>query len=272
MTSEGASMTHTIAVCNRKGGVGKTTVAVNLASAFAQRGHRVLVIDMDSQASATDVLLEPSTERLSTAHVLAGVAKLSEVLVESTRPGVWVAPASSELTHAQLAIVSKPGRETILRRALREVDGFDVILIDAAPEQQLGTVNALVASTHVLMPWTPDPVALKGMGTTWEAIAEINEAELSDVQLLGCVQIAFDKRLKITHEAREQVASAYGALLCDTVIRTNTNFFVCPAWHQDIFAIEKKERGVSKGSEDFLALSEELALRLNLKKPLRTAA
>lgn len=264
---------HIIAVCNRKGGVGKTTVAVNLASALAQRGHRVLVIDMDSQGSATDILLEELPEgAASTAHVLAGHAAVNDTILESTAPGVWIAPASAELTGAQLAIVAKPGRETILQRSLRGVTDFDVVVIDVAPEQQLGTVNSLVASTHILMPWTPDPVALKGMRTTAEALMEINAAELSSAKVLGCVQIAYDKRLRITHEAREQVAAAYGDLLCDTVIRTNTNFFVCPAWHRDIFEIEKKERGASKGSDDFIALAEEISARLSLAAPIRTAA
>jgi chromosome partitioning protein len=264
---------HIIAVSNRKGGVGKSAVAVNLASALALDGNKVLILDMDSQASATATLLEelpPDTPTM--AHVMVGHAELADIIVESTREGVKIAPAGKELTHAQLAIVNKTGRETILKRALRKVEGFDFVLIDTAPEQQLATVNSLVAATHVLMPFTPDPKALEGLNTTAEAVLEINEAELSSVAILGCVQIAFDRRLAVTHDAREQVAAAYGERLFETVVRTNAHFVVCPAWHRDIFGIERKERAPRRGTEDFHALAQEVTKRIQLASAARAAA
>lgn len=261
---------HVIAVANRKGGVGKSTVAVNLASALALNGHRVLLLDNDSQASATAILVGavPANAR-TMAHVFVGQCSLADVLMPTNREGVMLAPASKELTHAQLAIVGKTGRETIVRRALRKVEGFDVVVIDTAPEFQLATVNSLVAATQVLMPFTPDPKALEGLQTTSEALLEIREAELSDVRLLGCVQVAFDRRLSVTTDARQQVNEAYGDLLLDTIIRTNTNFVVCPAWHKDIFAME--QRAPRRGVEDFRALAAEVALRIQLE-PARAAA
>ena len=262
---------HVIAVANRKGGVGKSTVAVNLASALALNGHRVLLLDNDSQASATSTLVgELPANAPTMAHVFIGQCSLADVLLPSNREGVMLAPASKELTHAQLAIVGKTGRETLVRRALRKVAGFDVAVIDTAPELQLATVNSLVAATHVLMPFTPDPKALEGLQTTSEALLEIREAELSDVQLLGCIQVAFDRRLSVTADARQQVADAYGDLLLETIIRTNTNFVVCPAWHKDIFAME--QRSPRRGVEDFHALAAEVASRLELEPRARAAA
>src|SRR5262245_2146837 len=171
---------HIIAVANRKGGVGKSSVATHLAAAFGIQGWRVLMLDMDSQASTSSMLLdELADDALTTTQLLLGEARLPDIIRPSVREQVWLAPAASDLTQAQFAIAGSTGRETILRRALREVSGFDVVLIDTAPELQLATLNALVASSHVLLPFTPDPKALEGLETTCDAVAEIAAAELA---------------------------------------------------------------------------------------------
>jgi chromosome partitioning protein len=255
----------TIAVANRKGGVGKSSVATHLAAALGIQGWQVLVIDMDSQASTTAMLLdEVPDDALTTTQLLLGEARLPELIRPSTREGVSIAPACGELTQAQFAIAGRTGRETILRRAMREMSGFDVVIIDTAPELQLATLNTLVAASHVLLPFTPDPKALEGLETTCNAVAEIAAAELARPAILGCVQVAYDRRLAVTEQSRRQVQAAYGPLLFDTCIRANSSFIVCPAWHRDIFAMEKKERGKSRGSSDYLALAGEVAERLSL--------
>jgi chromosome partitioning protein len=254
---------HTITVANRKGGVGKSSVTTHLAAALGIRGARVLVVDMDSQASTTAMLLEAIPDDApTTTQLLLGEARLPELIRPSTRDRVDVAPACSDLTQAQFAIAGKTGRETILRRSLREVTGYDVTLIDTAPELQLATLNALVAATHVLLPFTPDPKALEGLYTTTEAVAEIVAAELAHPQILGCVQVAYDRRLGVTEQSRDQVRAAYGPLLLETVVRANSSFIVCPAWHRDIFAMERQDRQRGRGSDDFLALADEVTGRL----------
>lgn len=254
---------HTITVANRKGGVGKSSVTTHLAAALGIRGARVLVIDMDSQASTTAMLLEAVPDDApTTTQLLLGEARLPELIRPSTRDRVHVAPACSDLTQAQFAIAGRTGRETILRRSLREVTGYDVALIDTAPELQLATLNALVAATHVLLPFTPDPKALEGLYTTTEAVAEIVAAELAHPQILGCVQVAYDRRLGVTEQSRDQVRAAYGPLLLETVVRANSSFIVCPAWHRDIFAMERQDRQRGRGSDDFLALADEVTGRL----------
>lgn len=255
-----------ITVANRKGGVGKSSVTTHLAAALGIRGMRVLVVDLDSQASTTAMLVEAVPEdAATTTHVLLGEVRLADVILPSTREGVDVAPACGELTRAQFAIAGKTGRETIVRRALRELAGYDAVLIDTAPELQLATLNALVASTDVLLPFTPDPKALEGLHTTTEAVAEIVAAELAHPRILGCVQVAYDRRLAVTEQARQQVAAAYGELLLDTKIRANSSFIVCPAWHRDIFAMERQDKARGRGSEDFLALADEITARLALR-------
>lgn len=264
---------HVIAIANRKGGVGKSSLATNLAAGLAETERRVLLIDMDSQASATAVFADELAEDApTTTHVLLGTRAIREVARPSNRDGVWLAPATTDLTQAQLAIAGRTGRETILRRALRNLDGYDVVIIDTAPEQQLATINSLVAATHVLMPFTPDPKALEGLATTSCAIDEIAAAELGVPVVLGCVQIGYDRRLAVTEQSREQVRAAYGDLLFDTCIRTNSSFIVCPAWHRDIFAIERAERAPRRGSDDYRALASEVAQRLQLPANVRAAA
>jgi chromosome partitioning protein len=255
---------HIITVANRKGGVGKSSVTTHLAAALGIRGARVLVIDMDSQASTTSMLLESLDEEApTTTQLLLGQARLAGIVQPSTRAGVDIAPACGELTRAQFAIAGKTGRETILKRAMRDAD-HDVVLIDTAPELQLATLNALVAATHVLMPFTPDPKALEGLHTTSEAVAEIVATELANPEILGCVQVAYDRRLAVTEQSREQVAGAYGDLLFDTKVRVSSTYIVCPAWHRDIFAMERQEQARSRGSQDFLALADEVIERLGL--------
>lgn len=255
---------HTITVANRKGGVGKSSVTTHLAAALAIRGARVLVVDMDSQASSTAMLLDHlADDAPTTTQLVLGQARLASIIQPSTRERIDVAPACGELTRAQFAIAGKTGRETILRRALRDVD-YDVVLIDTAPELQLATLNALVAATHVLMPFTPDPKALEGLHTTSEAVEEIVTAELANPAILGCVQVAYDRRLAVTEQSREQVGAAYGELLFETKIRANSSFIVCPAWHRDIFAMERQDKK-TRGSQDFLALADEVIERIGLR-------
>jgi len=264
---------HVIAVANRKGGVGKSSVVTNLAAGLAQTGHRVLVIDMDSQASATAVLGDGAVDSApTTTHLLLGTSTIDEVARPANREGVWLAPAMPDLTQAQLTISGRTGRETILRRALRTASGFDVVIIDTAPEQQLATINSLVAATHVMMPFTPDPKALEGLATTAHTVAEIADAELGCPRVLGCVQICYDRRLAVTRQARDQVRAAYGEWLFETCIRTNSSFIVCPAWHRDIFALEKKEQAARRGSEDYRALAAEVVARLARDSAVSAAA
>jgi len=121
----------------------------------------------------------------------------------------------------------------------------------------------LVASTHVVMPFSADAKALEGLSTTAHSIADIAEAELANPQILGCVQVAHDTRLAVSCDARKQVVAAWGKLVFDAALRVNSSFVVCPAAHRSIFDIEKQGRPPRRGSDDVRALAREIRTRLN---------
>jgi chromosome partitioning protein len=261
----------TICIANRKGGVGKSTVTVNLAVALGLRGYRVLVVDLDGQMSATDALLESVSDEATTAHMLVQATDLRSIIVESNAVGVWVAPASDDMDGAANTIVNKPARETILRRALRPVTGYDVVLIDTPAGTNLCATNAIVAASHVLLPFDPEVKALEGMEKVMSTVEELAAAELTEARLLGCVQVRYDKRLDATEHARAQVREAYGDLLFKSVIRTSGAYVATVGFHRNIFAHEKLEQSLRKGSDDFVALAKEFVRRINLPAPAKAA-
>src|SRR5262249_26387114 len=146
----------------------------------------------------------------TTTQLLLGTASIADVARPSNRAGVWLAPATADLTQAQLAIAGRTGRETIPRRARGGVDGHHPAITATPPQLPLAPTNSLAAATHVLMPFTPDPKALEGLATTTNAVDEIAAAELGAPAVLGCVQVCYDRRLAVTRQARDQVRAAYG--------------------------------------------------------------
>jgi chromosome partitioning protein len=260
---------HVIAVANRKGGVGKTTTAVHLAAALGARERQTLVVDLDAQANATLVLSDQGDLEMggpNVASLLSGGLKLEEVIRPSTAPGVWLAPSGPELTSMVMSLSSRPGRGTLLRRALRGLtdSDFEFVVIDTPPESHLGTENALVAARWVLVPFTPDPTALHGLVAVQEMVADVVASELNrDAQLLGVLQVGYDKRMAVTEQARRQVRKAVGPLLLETTVRTNAIFYSCAGFHRSAFALEQEQGGGERrGTADYTAVADELLLRL----------
>jgi len=253
-----------LTVASRKGGVGKSTAAVHLAVALARAGRRVLVVDLDAQANATMMLTDPVEKPppRTTADVLAGRLDLARVIQGTDIPGVMLAPGAKELTEATLYAQSRPGGTTMLRRSLKTRLSFDYLFIDTPPENVIAVTNALVASTHALVPFTPDAGALFGLAFVREAIDEIVSSGLNDgLKFIGSLQVAVDERVKLTEAARNDVRRAKAELFVSE-IRTNSRFLRCVGEHRTIFDIERGAGGEHKGSSDYMDAATELERRI----------
>jgi chromosome partitioning protein len=253
-----------IGVANQKGGVGKTTLVVNLAAAIAKQAKRVLVVDMDFQANATAAMvgkLPPGEKNM--AHVLVGAATMQEILVETRSAGVVLAPASEELSKADLSLATKIGREGFLKRALAPLDGhFDVVLIDTSPYLGLLTVNSLYASDKVLVPLSAEFFSMLGLQLLSDTINEVRTNMDSGLDVLGYLVTMYDRRLAITGEVLKLLEDRFGDTLFKSKIRVNSNLKACPAHQKDIFAFEETTKKPWKGAEDFTAVALEVLERL----------
>ncbi|MHC4116747.1 MAG: ParA family protein [Planctomycetota bacterium] len=241
---------RTIAVLNQKGGVGKTTTAVNTAAALAAAGSKVVVIDLDPQAHMTIHLgLEPQTIEAGSYKVLTQSAGFEEQVM-LVRPNLWLLPANIDLVGAESELVSVVGRETILREALESsAETFDYCFIDCAPSLGLLTLNALAASEEVLIPLQPHFLALQGFGKLLQTVDLVNKRINPNLKVKGILLCMFDTRASLPSEVKADIEqfleSARGtdsawsqARIIPTYIRRNIKLAEAPSYGKTIFEYE----------------------------------
>src|SRR5215831_15407711 len=255
-----------IAIINQKGGVGKTTTAVNLAAALAAAGQRVCIIDLDPQAHATTHLgLEPDGKAPSMYDVLVNSRPISEVR-RRVEDNLWVAASDINLAAAEVELAGVVGREVILRDLLLQDEGsFDFVIMDCAPSLGVLTLNALSAASEVFIPLQPHFLALHGMGKLFETTALVAKRINPALKVTGIVLCLFESSTKLAQEvvadlqtyldkSRGTNAPWANARIFGTRVRRNIKLAECPSFGQSIFGYAPK----SHGAEDYAALAREV--------------
>ncbi len=253
-------MAIVIAIANQKGGVGKTTTTTNLAAAVAMKRKRTLLIDLDPQANSTLSFFSLDGVTNSVYDVLADhQTSLASIIMPTKTPNLCVAPARIALAKLEAMLVGQFDAPFRLKDALAPVrENFDMILIDTPPALGLITVNALVASTHLLVPIQAGYYAMEGSDDLLDTLARIRSRPNPDLQLLGVVLTLFDKRTNLARDIHKQVRQVFGDKVFKTVVNKNIRLEESPAYKETIFTFAPD----STGAQDYERLAREVLQRV----------
>jgi len=245
-----------IALINQKGGVGKTTCAINIGAGLNKLRKRVLLIDLDPQAHLTYSLGIPAHELKNTVYeLLKGTASLKETITE--RNGLGLVPSSLNLSGAEIEFSGLAGREFLLKETLDGLNKFDYVFIDCPPSLGLLTLNALTTAQKVYIPLQTEFLALQGMTKLLETITIVKKRLNKNIEIAGIIATRFDNRKNLNREVVEKIKEYFGDKLFNTLIRDNISLAEAPGFGKTIFEYKSS----SYGAKDYLDLCKEIIKR-----------
>jgi chromosome partitioning protein len=251
--------TRIVAIVNQKGGVGKTTTAINLGAALAELGRQVVLIDLDPQGNSTSGLgFDVRRQRLTVYQLLSGEAVIDDVALPTSVPGLHLVPSDLSLAGAEIELATQPEREFRLRRALGELrGGFGHVIIDCPPSLGLLTLNALTAANEVLVPMQCEFFALEGLGNLVYTVALVRQRLNPELRLGGILMTQFDARTAVAWEVVDQVRRAYPAEVFATLIPRNVRLSEAPSHGRPITVYDPS----CKGALAYRELAKEVLAR-----------
>lgn len=253
-----------IAITNQKGGVGKTTTAINLGASFGVLEYKTLIIDADPQANATSgVGFDPRNVQKSIYDCLVNEADAKDLILETENPNLDIIPAHIDLVGAELEMINMPNREHKLRQSLENIqDDYDFILIDCSPSLGLITVNALTAATSVIIPVQCEYFALEGLGKLLNTIKIVQTRLNTELDIEGIVLTMYDTRLRLANQVVDEVKTHFQELVFNTIIHRNTRLGEAPSFGETIIMHD----ATCKGSINYLNFAREVLQKNDLTK------
>jgi chromosome partitioning protein len=253
-----------ITIANQKGGVGKTTTAINLAASFAVLEHATLLIDADPQANATSGIgVDPKQVKQGIYECMIGEAKVQDVLLETTTPNLDLLPASMDLVGAEIELINHPNREKILKKIIDEVkDNYDYIIIDCSPSLGLITVNALSAADSVIVPVQCEYFALEGLGKLLNTIKIVRTRLNPALEIEGILLTMYDSRLRLSNQVVNEIKPHFEDLVFNTIIHRNTKLGEAPTIGKSVITYDAD----CTGAINYLNLAREILQKNNQTK------
>lgn len=245
-----------IAVANQKGGVGKTTTAVNLAASLGVLEKKVLLIDADPQANASSSLgIDVDTIEKGTYQLLEHTIEAHEGIIKTNTPNLDIIPAHIDLVAIEIELVDQDKRESMLRKGIQGLKSrYDYIIIDCAPSLGLLTLNALTAADAVIIPIQCEYFALEGLGKLLNTIKSVQKLHNTNLEIEGLLLTMYDSRLRLSNQVVEEVRKHFSEMVFETIIQRNVRLSEAPSYGESIINYDAS----SRGANNYLSLAEEL--------------